>query len=207
MYYETVKIPSKCSHDLWIIKVNKQPEITLPAVHYMYVIKFELESPLSAYHIFSYSDFHSLFPVKKYKSNRCFSCKAPRLAFSFLPPVIFQIFTAGFSSRIFIFPLVHWLKKSDYSSLQHYWMDSDIWKSILPKFLFKIIQLFSKQHAGSNIGVIKNSTLKEFLKFPGRILEWIFYWQSLWANLIPPQAFSCKFMIVLLWTTAFSQTV
>ena len=31
----------------------------------------------------------------------------PRLAFSFLPPVRFEIFTAGFSSRIFIFPLVH----------------------------------------------------------------------------------------------------
>ena len=47
------------------------------------------------------------FPVKKYKSNRSFSCKAPRLAFSFLLPVRFEIFTAGFSSRIFIFPLVH----------------------------------------------------------------------------------------------------
>ena len=116
MYYETVKTPSKCSHNLWIIKVNKKPEITLPAVHCIHVIKFQLESLLSTHHIFSYFDFHSLFPVKK-KSNRSFSCKAPRLAFSFLPPVRFQIFTAGFSSRIFIFPPVHWLKKSDYSSL------------------------------------------------------------------------------------------
>ena len=41
------------------------------------------------------------------KSNRSFSCKAPRLAFSFLPPVRFEIFITGFSSWIFIFPLVH----------------------------------------------------------------------------------------------------
>ena len=116
MYYETIKTPSKCSHNLWIIKVNKKPEITLPAVHCIHVIKFQLESLLSTHHIFSHFDFHSLFPVKK-KSNRSFSCKAPRLAFSFLPPVRFEIFTAGFSSRIFIFPLVHWLRKSDCSSL------------------------------------------------------------------------------------------
>ena len=81
----------------------------MPAVHCIYVIKFQLESLLSTYHIFSYFDFHLLFPL--------FSCEAPRLAFSFLPPVRFEIFRAGFSSRIFIFPLVHWLRKSDYSSL------------------------------------------------------------------------------------------
>ena len=49
MCYETVNTPSKCSHNLWIIKVNKKPDITLPAV----------------YHIFSYFDFYSLFPVNK----------------------------------------------------------------------------------------------------------------------------------------------
>ena len=36
MYYETVKTPSKSSPNLWIIKVNKKPEITFSAVHYMY---------------------------------------------------------------------------------------------------------------------------------------------------------------------------
>ena len=97
--------------------MKKKPEITLSAVHYIYVINFQLESLLSTYHIFSYFDFHSLFPVKKYKSNQSFSCKALRLAFSFLPAVSFEIFTAGFSSQILIFPPVHWLKKSDYSSL------------------------------------------------------------------------------------------
>ena len=40
MYYETVEIPSKCSHNLWIIKVNKKPEITSSAVQYIYVMKF-----------------------------------------------------------------------------------------------------------------------------------------------------------------------
>ena len=39
--------------------------------------------------------------------TEAFHVKSPRLAFSFLPPVRFEIFTAGFSSRIFIFPLVH----------------------------------------------------------------------------------------------------
>ena len=96
--------------------MNKKPVVHctffLPVVHCImdvYVIKFQLESLLSTCHIFSYFDFHSLFLVKKKKckSNRSCSCKAPRLAFSFLPPVRFEIFTAGFSIRIFIFPLVH----------------------------------------------------------------------------------------------------
>ena len=39
--------------------------------------------------------------------TEAFHVKSPRLAFSFLPPVRFEIFTAGFSSRTFIFPLVH----------------------------------------------------------------------------------------------------
>ena len=65
MYYETLEIPNKCSHNLRIIKVNKKPEITSSAVQYIYVIKFHLESLLSTYHIFSYLDFHSMFPVNK----------------------------------------------------------------------------------------------------------------------------------------------
>ena len=46
---------------------------------------------------------------------------------------------------------------------QHYSMDSDLWKSIPPKFVFKIIHLFSKQHTGNNIGIIKNTALKELM--------------------------------------------
>ena len=65
MYEEIVKTPTKCSHNLWVIKVNKKPETTLSAVHCLYVMKFQLESLLSTYHIFSYFDFHSLFPVNK----------------------------------------------------------------------------------------------------------------------------------------------
>ena len=30
MYYETVKTPTKCSHNLWVIKMSKKPEITSP---------------------------------------------------------------------------------------------------------------------------------------------------------------------------------
>ena len=33
MYYETVKTPGKCSHNLRIIKVNKKPGIT--SAYYM----------------------------------------------------------------------------------------------------------------------------------------------------------------------------
>ena len=84
-------------------------------------MKFQLKSLLSTYHIFSYFDFHSLLPVKK-NLTEVFHVKPLRLAFSFLPPVRFEIFTAGFSSRIFIFPLVHWLKKFDYSSLLLVWL-------------------------------------------------------------------------------------
>ena len=65
MYKETVKTPNKCSHNLWVIKVNKKPELLLPAAHCVYVIKFQLENLLSKYHIFSYFDFHSMFPVNK----------------------------------------------------------------------------------------------------------------------------------------------
>ena len=39
--------------------------------------------------------------------TEAFHVKSPRLSFSFLPPVRFEIFTAGFASRIFVFPLVH----------------------------------------------------------------------------------------------------
>ena len=52
------------------------------------------------------------------KSNRNTNLtEAPRLAFSFLPPVRFEIFITGFSCWIFIFRLVQWLKESDYSSI------------------------------------------------------------------------------------------
>ena len=52
MYWEIVKTPTKCSHYLWVTKVNKNPEITsAPAMNCEYVIKFQLESLLSTYHI------------------------------------------------------------------------------------------------------------------------------------------------------------
>ena len=71
---------------------------------------------------------------------------------------------------------------------------------LLKKYSIKVPlqknSFFSKQHTGSNIDAVKGTALKEFVKFPGRILDWIFYWKSLWANSIPPQVFSCKFMMV-----------
>ena len=46
-------------------KVNKKTEITSVSAHCIYVIKFQLESLLSTYHIFTYFDLHSMFPVSK----------------------------------------------------------------------------------------------------------------------------------------------
>ena len=63
-------------------------------------------------------------------------------------------------------------------NLQHYRIDSDFWKSIPPNISFKTIQLFSKHHTGDNAGVIENTSLKEFVKFQGKVLDWVFYWQS-----------------------------
>ena len=155
--------------------MNKNSEITLSAVHYIYVIKFQLESLLSTYHTCSYFDFHSLFLVKIYKSNRSFSCKAHRLAFSFLPPVRFEIFTTGFSSRIFIFLLVHWLKKSDYSSLRHLTSFFEIswWSSYTGSFFKNVIisLLLSPLDTGRKLNVYQT-----FRRRTGRLLNvlWTF---------------------------------
>ena len=46
-----------------------------------------------------------------------FHFKTPCLGFSFLPPVSFEIFSTGISSRVSIFPPIDWPLKSDYSSL------------------------------------------------------------------------------------------
>ena len=48
-----------------------------------------------------------------------FHFKIPRLGFSFLPPVSLKLFSAGFSSRISIFPTIDWPLKSDYFSLEY----------------------------------------------------------------------------------------
>ena len=77
MHYETLKTSSKCSHKLWILKVNKKPEITLPAVNCIYVIKFQLESLLLKYDIFIYFDFHLLSPVKNINLTELFHVNPP----------------------------------------------------------------------------------------------------------------------------------
>ena len=129
---ETVKTPAKCSHILWVIKVNKKLVMTsvccslytliqciiLLTTHCI-INKILIRKPLldiSHIQLFWFP-FDASCKKKKHKSKRSFSCKVPRPAFSFLAPVSLEIFTAGFSSRIFVFPPVHWLTKSDYSSL------------------------------------------------------------------------------------------
>ena len=38
MYQETAKTPTKYSHNLWVIKGNKKPDISLSAICCIYVI-------------------------------------------------------------------------------------------------------------------------------------------------------------------------
>ena len=57
MCQEIVKIPTIFSKFV-SNKSEKKAGDYLPAVHCIYVIKFQLESLLSTYHRFSYFDFH-----------------------------------------------------------------------------------------------------------------------------------------------------
>ena len=70
---------------------------------------------------------------------------------------IAELYSIWKSSGRFIYNSTEWIATSE--------------ESIPPNFLFKIIQLFSKQPIGNNIGVIKDIALKELVKFPGRILH------------------------------------
>ena len=99
-------------------QVNKKPEITSVCCTLHICNKISIRKPLVDISHIQLFWFPFIVSCKQniYRSQS-FSCKASRLAFSFLPSISFEIFTAGFSSRIFIFPPVHWLKKSDYSSI------------------------------------------------------------------------------------------
>ena len=73
-------------------------------------------------------------------------------------------------------------------NIQHYWMGSDFCKSI-PKFLFKRYSLFQNN---------RPETTEVSLKYCSKII-YKTPWENLllaklWANLIPSQVFSCKFM-------------
>ena len=62
------------------------------------------------------------FPfIVAYKQNinltEIFHLKPSVQGFHFCHPQVLELFTAGFSTRTFAFPPVHWLKKSDYSSV------------------------------------------------------------------------------------------
>ena len=69
------------------------------------------------------------------------------LGFSFFPPVSFETFTASFSSRIFILTLFHWLKKSDYSSLEatrnNYFIVKSLLKSNIASYLTYLVIAWS----------------------------------------------------------------
>ena len=98
--------------------MNKKPEITSVCCTFYKCNKISVRKPLvdiSQIQLFWFP--FSVSCKQNINLTEVFHVKPPRLAFSFLPPVSFEMFTAGFSSRIFIFPPVHWLKKSDCSSL------------------------------------------------------------------------------------------
>ena len=99
--------------------MNKKPEITSVCCT-LYICKnFQLYRKhfVDISHIQLFWFPLNIFCKQNINLTEGFHVKSPRLAFSFLPPVNFEIFTAGFSSRIFIFRPVHRLQKSDYSRL------------------------------------------------------------------------------------------
>ena len=102
-------------------------------------------------------------PCKKKKNYTKFLlCKAPRLAFSFLPPVRFEIFTEGFSSWIFIFPLVHWLKKYNYSSLDDINFTS----------LLNSVSGMGRVRSSHRMCSVKIGALRDFASFTEKHLCW-----------------------------------
>ena len=50
-------------------------------------------------------------------------------------------------------------------------MDGGFKQCIPPHISIQTIELFTKQQTGSNIDVAKKTALKEFLKFPGNVLD------------------------------------
>ena len=78
---------------MWVIKLNKKPEITFACCTFCICNIISIREPLDIY-------FWSPFNVPC-KSNRSFLCKFPRLSFSFLSPGSFEfilVFLVAFSS-------------------------------------------------------------------------------------------------------------
>ena len=99
--------------------MNKKPRITSACCTLYICTKISIGKPLvDISHIYlSWFPF-SVSCKQNINLTEVFHVKPPRLGFSFLPPVSFEIFTESFSSWIFIFSSIHWLKKSDCSSLK-----------------------------------------------------------------------------------------
>ena len=111
----------KCSYNLSLIKVNRKPEITSVRSALYLCNKISIRKPIDD--ISHIQLFCFIFKIS-YKQNKNLNevfHENLRSRFSIVatasPPVSFEIIRAGFSSRIFIFPPVHRLKKSDYSCL------------------------------------------------------------------------------------------
>ena len=118
MYQETIDAPNKRSYNLPVIKVNKKTEITSVCSTLYLCHKITIKKNLVS-HI-------QLFCLQfniSYKQNlnltKIVLVKFPVQVFHFCYLSTFKLFTTDFSSRIFIFPLVDWLNKSDYFSLQN----------------------------------------------------------------------------------------
>ena len=117
---------------MWVIKENKKPGITSVNCTLYICNKVSIRMPLVVISHFQLFWFPFNVSCKQnINLTKVFHVKPSFLAFSFSPPVSFEIFTAGFSSLTFIFPSIRWLKKSDYSSLDFCELVSPCKKSVI----------------------------------------------------------------------------
>ena len=95
---------------MWAIKVNKKTEITSACCKLYICNKISIRKHLVGISHIQLFWFHFSVSCKQnINLNEVFHVKQPRLGFSFLPPVSFEIFTESFSSRISSFlPFTDW---------------------------------------------------------------------------------------------------
>ena len=96
-------------------------------------IRKSLVDDISHMQLFYFS-FNILLKIE-YKYNWRFSLKTPHLSFHFYDSYLILL-TAGFACRIFIFPPIACLKKSDFSSLALLSSSNFFWKITFLKKLF-----------------------------------------------------------------------
>ena len=98
MCWETVNVPTKCSSNLWVIKVNNNLEITSVCSMLYLCNKTWIRKPVIHKLIFSLFCSHAMSSNKETLNiAEFFHFKTSRLGFTFLPPVNFEIIKCRFS--------------------------------------------------------------------------------------------------------------